>query len=119
MSGFLHRDDVTPIPKTSRTAKEPVRLRRVSAKMARQHRKEAECKQTIRARAHGKCEACTRLHDGPVRPGVDKHEVVSRGRGGDPCDPENCLLVCRPCHDWIDGHDPDAILLGLSRHSWD
>lgn len=118
MSGFLHRDEVTPIPKTTRAPAEPVALPRVSTKMKSQHRKETRCKKIIRVRARGRCEACPILHDGPIRPGVDKHEIKSRARGGDPTNPENCLLVCRPCHDWIEEHDSEAILLGLSRHSW-
>lgn len=110
---------VTPNWKQGASPTEPVGLPRVSAKMKSQHRKEARCKQELRRRSGGKCEACPRLHDGPVRPGTDKHELKSRARGGDPTDPENTILVCRPCHDWIEAHDDDAVILGLSRHSWD
>jgi hypothetical protein len=31
----------------------------------------------------------------------DMHEILTRGRGGDPLDKENILLVCRPCHEII------------------
>lgn len=113
-------NDVTPIPKRGPAeAAKPASVRRVSPKMRAQHGREARCKDLLRRRSHGRCEACARLHDGPIRPGVDKHEIKSRGRGGDPCDPENCLLVCRPCHDWIEANDADAVILGLSAHSWD
>lgn len=94
-------------------------MNRTSKKMRSQQRSEAKCKQLIRVRSRGRCEACPVLHDGPVRPGVDKHEIKSRSRGGDPCDPTNCILICRPCHDWIEANDAEACVLGLSRHSWD
>lgn len=94
-------------------------LARTSKKKRSQQRMEAKCKQILRLRSRGRCEACHLLHDGPVRIGVDKHEIKSRARGGDPTDPTNTLLVCRPCHDWIEAHDQQACLLGLSRNSWD
>lgn len=31
----------------------------------------------------------------------DMHEILSRGRGGNPLDKNNILLVCRPCHEMI------------------
>lgn len=99
--------------------KRTVRLPAKSTRRKSQDRDEAACKRIIIARAHGRCEACPILHVGPVRAGTDKHEIKSRARGGDPTDPENTLLVCRPCHDWIDEHDAEAVRLGLSQHSWD
>jgi len=44
---------------------------------------------------------------------VDVHEVVTRARGGDILDPDNCRAICRACHDWIHGHPADATTLGL------
>lgn len=32
---------------------------------------------------------------------------------------ENCLLVCRAHHDWIDDNPEDARELGLHRYSWE
>ena len=29
---------------------------------------------------------------------LDKHEIKPRSLGGDPLDPKNCVLLCRPCH---------------------
>lgn len=43
----------------------------------------------------------------------DVHEVLSRGRGGSITDPDNCIAVCRPCHDWIGQHPALAQELGL------
>jgi 5-methylcytosine-specific restriction endonuclease McrA len=86
--------------------------------MTRQQRREQRCKDTLRRRSGGRCEACDTLNPGIRRPGLDKHEIKSRARGGDPTDPNNCMLVCRQCHDWIEANDGEAILLGFSKHSW-
>ena len=32
---------------------------------------------------------------------TDVHEILTRGRGGDILDPDNCLALCRSCHHWI------------------
>lgn len=29
---------------------------------------------------------------------IVKHEIVFRSHGGDPTDPENCIILCRECH---------------------
>jgi len=50
---------------------------------------------------------------------VDAHEVLTRARGGSAVDPENILLVCRACHEWIGAHPKQAKLRGLLRSSWD
>lgn len=33
-----------------------------------------------------------------TRPWSEVHEVLTRGRGGDPTDPANQLCLCSPCH---------------------
>jgi hypothetical protein len=43
------------------------------------------------------------------------HEVLSRGRGGSPTDPENILCLCRGCHKWITEHPEQATALGWLR----
>lgn len=43
----------------------------------------------------------------------DIHEVVTRARGGDILDPDNCRAICRACHDWIHAHPADATRVGL------
>lgn len=63
------------------------------------------------------CEACHLTPEGadPARPFDDMHEKLTRARGGDVLDPDNILLVCRTCHDWITGHELEARALGLVR----
>jgi hypothetical protein len=46
---------------------------------------------------------------------TDLHEVLSRGRGGDPTDPENILALCREHHHQITVNPEWAESLGLSR----
>lgn len=91
----------------------------MSDKKRRQLREEDKCREIIRRRSLDRCEACPRLHTGPVRRGTDKHEILTRARGGDPTDPNNCMWVDRLCHDWITEHPAEAAQLGLVRHAWE
>jgi len=43
----------------------------------------------------------------------DVHEPLTRARGGSIVDPNNMLVVCRACHDWIHHHPKDASSVGL------
>ena len=35
------------------------------------------------------------------------HERIPRSRGGDPTDPNNCLLLCPKCHEQAHSHPND------------
>jgi 5-methylcytosine-specific restriction endonuclease McrA len=49
---------------------------------------------------------------------VDIHELKRRSQGGSILDEENCMAVCRECHDRI-GREPKlAIELGLAVPGW-
>ena len=76
-------------------------------------------KWSIMAHRGNACEACpytpSDIGANPPRPFDDLHEVLTRGRGGDPTDPANILLVCRTCHDWITTHELAARAAGLVR----
>jgi hypothetical protein len=50
---------------------------------------------------------------------VDVDEVISRGRGGDYCDPENCQTACRACHSAKHENPLEAVARGVARNSWD
>jgi hypothetical protein len=50
---------------------------------------------------------------------VDVHERKTRGRGGSPLNPANCMTACRSCHDWLTRHPIEARALGLVLNSWD
>jgi hypothetical protein len=59
------------------------------------------CRLVVWKRAGYRCESCGR----PVKMASDffkdvgqVHEKVSRAKGGDPTDPENCVLLCYDCH---------------------
>lgn len=45
----------------------------------------------------------------------DAHEFLSRARGGSITDPDNIILLCRPCHTWVTTHPRDAQAQGWSR----
>lgn len=92
---------------------------RVSAKRRAQLAREADVKAQVIARVGGRCEACPRLHSGPVRAAVDKHELKSWARGGNPEAEANTIAVCRICHNFIHDNPEDAAVLGLSIHSWE
>lgn len=63
------------------------------------------------------CEGCplTPVGSDPARVWTDMHEVLTRGRGGDPTDKENILCLCRICHSWVTTHEVEARALGLVR----
>ena len=50
---------------------------------------------------------------------VDLHEPLLRSRGGKIDTPEEVLVLCRACHDWVHQHPAEATDLGLMVHSWD
>lgn len=49
---------------------------------------------------------------------LDVHEVLTRARGGDPLDPNNCVALCRTHHDFAHRNPKWAEEVGLLRHSW-
>lgn len=61
------------------------------------------------------CEACHLTPVGANRPWTEVHEILTRGRGGDPTDPGNQLCLCSECHRWITTHELEARALGLVR----
>lgn len=63
------------------------------------------------------CQGCsvTPVGTNPARTFTDMHEVLTRGRGGSPVDPDNILLLCRQCHQWVTEHEHAARELGLVR----
>lgn len=44
---------------------------------------------------------------------VDVHEILPRSAGGSIVERENCIAVCRACHDFIHQHPIDARAIGL------
>lgn len=70
-------------------------IRKVSKRMARQRRLERALIQRLLVRCKGLCERCGQW---PDFRGLGKHEELSRARGGDPLDPENCEMRCGRCH---------------------
>lgn len=63
------------------------------------------------------CQGCPVTPVGAPEPRLwsDLHEILTRGRGGDPTDPENILCLCRECHRWVTEHEVEARALGLVR----
>jgi len=70
-------------------------MKRISRKRQAQKRKEVELIQALLIRCNGLCEKCGGL---PDFRGLSKHEIVFRSHGGDPLDPDNCLMLCGDCH---------------------
>lgn len=94
---------------------------RRSTGSAAKARQIAASRQQIRLALHAHrgpyCQACpdTPVGTSPARPWTEMHEVLTRGRGGDPTDPDNILCLCSECHRWITTHETDARALGLVR----
>ena len=82
----------------------PEPRRRVKARTDRQKAKaRKDCVSLVWARANNRCQDCgrhvckPRETDNPFDVG-HVHEVIPRSRGGDPTDPEQCILACVKCH---------------------
>lgn len=75
-------------------------IRQVSKKKARQMRRERVLKKEMMEQSGGVCNEC---HQPPDFRGLSKHEIVSRARGGDPTDRDNCQLLCGRCHSAKEG----------------
>ena len=99
----MRGEKIRPQPKP--TGKPPRRPPKKAGALTR-----AECAAFIYARAAGRCERCrmpvsrTVWEGHPQRAHVN--ERLPRSRGGDPCDPHNCELVCQGCHQFCGGHAP-------------
>lgn len=80
-------------------------MKQISKKHAEEMRKEREIMPLLCERAGGfwngyfcvggRCEKC---HNPADWRGLSKHEIKFRSQGGDPTDPDNCLLLCGRCH---------------------
>ena len=53
---------------------------------------------------------------GNVYPSSQVHEKLTRARGGDITDKENCVALCRACHNWIHDHPAEATEEGWLEH---
>ena len=62
----------------------------------------AQCRGIVYQREHWRCQRCHRaltLDVYPPHPAFPHvHEIVPRSKGGDPCEPTNCELLCGACH---------------------
>ena len=71
-------------------------MKGISRRMDKQRREETMlARQLVVGRAQGLCEICRQPPDWR---GLSKHEKVKRSQGGDPLDPENCVMLCGRCH---------------------
>ena len=72
-----------------------------AARRSQARRSRAACVEAVWARAASRCEAChVRVRRAsPYFAEVGHvHERVRRSQGGDPADPDNCVLLCPRCH---------------------
>lgn len=60
--------------------------------------KRKKVREIVLARDDNRCQAQI---DGCTLHATDVHEILTRGRGGSITDPQNCLSLCRTCHQFI------------------
>lgn len=91
-------------------------LKQVGKRVARERKAMAAAYLIVDERAQGYCEAgVPAVCEGA---GLDHHHVGPRSTHPHlGTDPENILLVCRPCHSWIGDHPNQATELGLHRRA--
>jgi hypothetical protein len=93
-------------------------LRQGGAKMRprRSTGPDAEVRATVQSRAGLRCERCGRNVAWEPH---EIHHVAARGMGGtrrpEINDPENLVLLCRPCHAHVEGHPDEARAEGFKR----
>ena len=98
-------------------------IRRVSAKRSRENAQRRRVIAEVTSHRN-MCEAGALIATADQkhrcqRIGVDIHEPLTRARGGSITDPENMVVVCRACHDWIHHNPALATSLRLLVHSYE
>jgi 5-methylcytosine-specific restriction endonuclease McrA len=74
-------------------------LKHISTKKQKQVVEERKLKKQLLERCQGKCECGCNRYPTEYPFVLDKHEIIFRSHGGDPLDPENCVILRRDCHD--------------------
>jgi hypothetical protein len=114
VSGFLHRDEVTPIPKAAERAPKPRRpLPRIGRKGRKAERELRRARKIVGKRSGGRCEVAQELwpHDCDGL-AVHFHHVQRRSQGGPNAD-TNLLHICDTVHREIHEHPKTAGSAGL------
>lgn len=109
-------------PKRKTPLKRGGKIKSVSVKRARENRVRAKIKSQV-LRTRSVCEAGQAInavdrHHQCHRSPDDIHEPLTRARGGSITDPDNMIVVCRACHNWIHQHPKAATTVGLLIHSY-
>ena len=88
-------------------------MRQVSLKRELENRK----RRRVIAELYAESPWCARCGRASLM--LDGHELLSRARGGSITNPDNIVLLCRPCHSHITTHPDVAELEGwaLSRRA--
>jgi len=91
------------------------RIRRTSKKKQAENRARKPFLMELERIRGNLCEAQGQASDQCQGIWSDGHEIVKRSAGGDPLNPNNVLLICRLCHDWIEANPALARERGLAR----
>ena len=71
----------------------------------------------VRVRANLRCEACIRyLGEDDVPPHHRRPRQMGGSKRADTNSPANLLLLCLPCHAWVESNRTEAYDLGLLIH---
>lgn len=107
--GFLHRAEVTPLPKEGPRP----RIRERRRLRSRPHRVPAQVARVVRKRSGGRCEVRDLLVAVECAGrGEHLHHVRRRSQGGTDT-AENLIYVCFGHHAWIHANPNKAAALGL------
>ena len=112
--GYLHRDEVTPLPKRPKVkASADGVLRRMSAKRRAEERDLHRAQADTLLRSRGRCEAIPRgLKHLCTGLGTEYHHVLPRSRGGQH-HADNLVHLCATAHRLVHGQPARARRLGL------
>ena len=83
------------------------------AQSAKRRREYVVRRRVLRQLVEERGEMCEARLDVCQGRAVDGHERLSRSAGGSITDPDNIILLCRACHDWVTSHRYEGEALGL------
>lgn len=91
----------------------PKGLNRESAKTKAKKQAREDCKVIVKERAGHRCQAIGLVPDVCCYGPLEIHEPLSRARGGDETDPDQCVALCRGHHQHAHANPEAAEVLGL------
>ncbi len=123
---ILHRTGSVPMAKGNRLKSSPIKprskkraklMREVRAPLVREILEERPWCERGMYRVKNHLVTVAAIHEfWRVHRSTQVHEKLTRARGGDITDKDNCVALCRACHRWVHEHPAAATEEGWLEH---